>query len=86
MQDLQEQLKALKEEESSLEEFLYAKATGEDFQFNGADGYIMVMKFAERSRRVMDQAKVRAMFATMGKKVPLKVSEWVETSIDYAAE
>jgi hypothetical protein len=83
--ELEERLKALKEEESELEQFLHTKV-GEDFQFNGEEGYLMTMKFVERSRRVMDQQKVRAMLETLGKKVPTKVSQWVETSIDYAEE
>lgn len=86
MAELQEKLKALEEEEKSLEQFLHSKSTGEDFQFNGEDGYLMTMKFADRHRRIMDQAKVRAMFDKMGLKVPTKMSEWVETSIDYADE
>lgn len=81
-----EKLKALKAEEESLEEFLYAKSTGEDFQFKGADGYLMQMQFTERSRTIMDQAKVREMLAKMGKKVPTKPSEWVESSISYVSE
>jgi predicted nuclease with TOPRIM domain len=85
MAELQERMKALKEEESELEQFLHG-AAGENFQFNGADGYLMTMKFNERSRRVMDQPKVRAMFEKMGLKIPTRKSEWVETSIDYAEE
>lgn len=84
--ELQERMKALKEEEQALEQFLHSKAAGQDFQFNGEDGYLMTMKFADRSRRVMDQPKVRQMFEKMGIKVPLKTSEWVESSIDYAEE
>ena len=81
-----EKLKALKAEEASLEEFLYAKSAGADFQFKGADGYLMQMQFADRSRTIMDQKAVREQFAKMGKKLPTKVSEWVESSITYATE
>lgn len=86
LRELQERVKALKEEEQGLEQFLHTKSTGEDFQFNGEDGYLMTMKFNDRSRRVMDQPKVRAMFEKMGLTLPTKKSEWVETSIDYAEE
>jgi phage host-nuclease inhibitor protein Gam len=86
IQALRQQIMALAEEEKDLEQFLHSKSAGEDFQFNGEEGYLMTMKFIDRSRRVMDQPKVRAMFEKMGLKVPTRKSEWVETSIDYAEE
>ena len=86
MVELQERMKLLKEEEGELESFLHTKSAGEDFQFNGEDGFLMTMKFAERTRRIMDQQKVRSMFETLGKKVPVKISTWVESSVDYAEE
>jgi hypothetical protein len=84
--ELREKLKALKAEEESLTDFLAAKSANENFQFNGDEGYLMQLEFSHRTRKDIDATKVQAIFAKLGKAVPMKTSEWVQTKISYVSE
>jgi len=86
MEELRSKLRELKAEEESLSEFLHAKSAGENFQFNGDNGYVMQLEFSERERQDLDREKVIALLARLGKKVPMKTSNWVQTKISYVVE
>lgn len=84
--ELREEFKVLKAQEVHLEEFLYTRSGGENFQFNGDDDYVKVLAFMIRSREDINDEAVRRIFARLGKRVPVKISEWVETRIKYATD
>jgi vacuolar-type H+-ATPase subunit D/Vma8 len=88
---LKERLNEIKVQEEQLEEFIYAKVEGENFQFNGSEekdgtAYVKVMEFSERKRTILDVDRAIALLARLKKKPPMKVSRWIQTSIKYVTE
>lgn len=84
--ELREEFRTLRSQEEALEEFLYARSGGENFRFNGDDDFVKELDFVPRSREDIDDAAVRRIFARINKKVPVKLSEWIETKIRYVTE
>jgi hypothetical protein len=80
---LKAQVRELEMEHNDLQVFLSRNG---DFQFDGADNFVMELKFVERTMVVMNQAKVRTIFAKAGKKVPITTARWVEAKVDYVME
>lgn len=84
--ELREEFRSLRAQEDGLEEFLYARSGGENFRFNGDDDYIKELDFVPRSREDINDMAVRRIFARLGRAVPTKTSEWIETKIRYVTE
>jgi hypothetical protein len=80
------QIKELNAQIEPLEAFVLKRAKGVDFQFNGDDGYLKEVVFAEHSREDVNDDAVRRIFARLGKKVPMKTSEWTTVRVRYAKE
>jgi hypothetical protein len=86
MAELQTKLRTLKAEAEALEAFLDTRQCGEDFRFSDPEGYLMELDFVAGSRQDIDGDAVRRIFAKMGKKVPMKTSEWVNVKVKYILE
>lgn len=84
--ELMRQVKELNAQIEPLEEFVYNRSKGVDFQFNGDDGYLKEILFVPGERFDVDDDAVRRIFARLGKKVPLKHSEWITVKVRYATE
>lgn len=84
--ELREELKNLDTEEESLIAFLNTRSKGETFQFNGEDNYLMVLEFAERTRKILDQKKARLRLLEAGLKVPVRTSTWTAAEVRYATD
>lgn len=82
---LQAKVRDLVAQEAALSEFLEARA-GESFQFADKSGFLMELDINGRSRQDIDGEAVRRFYAKMGKKVPMKVSEWTEVKAKYILE
>jgi len=78
------QLKDIKTEIESLEQFVYDKAKGQNFQFNGDEGYLMELEFKDRSNQILDEDLVRAHFEDIQEQPPVKTEEWIEVKVRYA--
>jgi len=83
--ELTEKLRALKEEQESIEKFLNIRI-GEDFQFSDSEGYLMEADFVPWSRQDINGDAVRRFYAKMGKKVPMNVSEGIHIKVKYVLE
>jgi len=84
---LERQLKALKDEERGLVDYLYKRHHQESFTFSPVRGrYLKALEFSPRQRKILDQAKARARLLENGLKVPVKTSSWVEAIVRLATE
>ncbi|BAG41749.1 hypothetical protein [Ralstonia phage phiRSL1] len=84
--ELAEKMRELEAQEQALSAFLRAKRADEDFQFADPEGYLMETDFVPGSRMDVNDAQVRRDYAKMGKKVPMKKSEWVTVKVRYILE
>jgi hypothetical protein len=86
LRKLRQQGLALKAEQKALEDFLYKVTKGEDFQFNGEDGYLQQLEWQERERSDVNDEAVRRFYQQHGKKVPLKKVTWITTRITHVGD
>lgn len=84
--ELRAKIRALDEEKTALEEFLDTRMIGESFQFADGEGYLMETDFKAMSRLDIDDQAVRRHYAKLGKKVPMKTSEWTIVKTHYVKE
>ena len=89
---LQEEIKAMRaelrakvEEADALEAFIMTKQV-DSFQVSDAEGYLVTAQYRHGSRTDIDGDAVRAYFVKIGRKVPMKTSDWTRVRVAYATE
>lgn len=84
---LDQQLKAARDEQTALVEFLDKKMKHQSFTFTPARGrYLKAVEFCPRHRKILDQKLARARLIEAGLKVPVKSSNWMEAVVRIATE